>query len=146
MKKRVICTLCILLAMAVVGCNPVGMDETRLYITGAIFTDGSFNTPLEGVGVITTGTQETYNVLTGADGVFWIEVQLYSEGSEGSSSDGGKSTSDFTPGSATFSIAAYYADKVYYYGSEEYLFTVFAGDTLTLWDIGYTDFEENSGG
>ena len=38
MKIFAISVLSLLVVLAVAGCNPVGMDETRVYITGYIYT------------------------------------------------------------------------------------------------------------
>lgn len=138
MRKQIIYASGLLLAMAVAGCNPVGMEDTRIWVTGTIFVDGSFTQPAEGVGVMTIGTQESYVVVTDASGEFVIEIQLYSEPEE-EGSPRGKSTNDSTPGSASFSVKAFYGDMIYDYAAGE-TFTVFGGDTLSLYTIDLTDF------
>ena len=143
MRKQIISASGLLLAIAVAGCNPVGMEDTKVWVTGTIFIDGSFTQPAEGIGVMTTGTQESYVVSTDASGEFEIEIQLYNEpGVEGSS--GGKSANDATPGSVEFAVTAINGAMVYEYGGGE-IFTVFGGDTLSLYTIDLADFTEPDG-
>ncbi len=142
MRKQIITASGLLLAIAVAGCNPVGMEDTRVWVTGTIYVDSLFTQPAEGIGVMTIGTQETYVAITDVLGEFVIEIQLYNEVEEGSS--GGKSANDATPGSVSFSVKAIDGDREYAYGGGE-IFTVFGGDTLSLYTIDLTDFEEGTG-
>ena len=138
MKIFAISVLSLLVILAVAGCNPVGMDETRVYVTGIIYADALENFRAPGIGVSTTGTQETYVTETNANGVFWIEIQFYPEGEiiEGGSSG------FISTGSTTFGLRAYNAGgKEYYYGGDpEHTFTVFGGDTLSMYAINLTMF------
>ncbi len=138
MKIFAISVLSLLVILAVVGCNPVGMDKTRVYVTGIIYTDSLETIRAPGIGVATTQTQETYVTETNANGVFWLEIQFYPETGIGESSPGG------TPGSVAFGLRAYDAgSNVYFYGGdEEFTFTVVGGDTLTMYAINLTMFKE----
>ena len=137
MKIIAISVLSLLVILAVAGCNPVGMDNTRAYVTGIIYTDASETTRAAGIGVATTLTQETYVTETDPNGVFWIEIQFYPEVGIGSTSPGG------IPGNATFGLRAFDSGtKEYFYGGDEdYTFTVFGGDTLTMYAINLSMFE-----
>ena len=140
MKIFAISVLGLLVVLAVAGCNPLGMDKTRVYVTGLIFTNAQENTPAEGVGVSTTEAQETYVTETDSNGRFWIEIQFYPETAEGGVIG---STGSVTFGLKAFDLGA----LVYYYGGdEEYRFTVFGGDTLTMYSINLGMFEAKSGG
>lgn len=143
MKIFAISVLSLLVVLAVAGCNPVGMDKTRIYVTGFIYTDETENTGAEGIGVATTSDsyQETHVTQTNANGRFWIEIQFYPE-VEGSTTDGGDS------GSITFGVKAFdTGDNVYFYGGDEaFEFTVSGGDTLTMYDINLTMFESGKSG
>lgn len=142
MKKWIIFAIAITLLLAVIGCNPIGMEDTRLYVTGFIFIDSICTIPAEGIGVITTGTQESYVVVTDAQGEFWIEIQLYGEEEE----SGTKSGNTSTPGSATFGVKAINGDEEYIYGGENGTFTVFGGDTLSLYSVDLGSFAKPDGG
>ncbi|MEN8208152.1 MAG: hypothetical protein ABFR50_02765 [Candidatus Fermentibacteria bacterium] len=141
MKIFAISVLSLLVILAVAGCNPVGMDKTRVYVTGYIYTDPSETTGAEGIGVATTDTQESYVTETNANGSFWLEVQFYPETGISGTSQGG------IPGSVTFGLRAYdESANVYYYGgTEEFTFTVFGGDTLNLYSINLSMFSAKSG-
>ncbi len=137
MRIIAISVLGLLVLLAVTGCNPVGMDKTRVYVTGFIYTDPTENTGAEGISLETIDTQETYLTETDAGGRFWIEIQFYPEIGEGSTTPGGSS------GSVTFGL--YAIDKMgdrFNYGGD---FTVFGGDTLTMYDINLTMFGSKSG-
>lgn len=142
MRKQIISASGLLLAIAVAGCNPVGMEDTRIWVTGTIYVDPLFTEPAEGIGVMTEGTQESYVVVTNALGYFEIEIQLYSEPEEGSS--GVQSANDATPGSVSFTVKAINGNTEYQYGAGN-LFTVFGGDTLSLYTIDLTDFTQPDG-
>ncbi|MCD4848073.1 MAG: hypothetical protein K8R76_07780 [Candidatus Aegiribacteria sp.] len=143
MRKQTILASGILLAIAVAGCNPVGMEDTKIWVTGTIYVDSAFIQPAEGIGVITEGTQESYAVVTDASGEYVIEIQLYNETEEGGAA-GGKSTNDSTPGSAVFTVTAINGGMIYEYGAGAE-FTVFGGDTLSLYAIDLADFTQPDG-
>ncbi len=132
MRYCLVSVLAILVILAVAGCNPVGMDDTRVYVRGLIYTDSTHTTFAENIGVMTVGTQETYVTDTGANGRFWIEMQMYPD-SAGSGS-----------GSITFGLKAFHETNEYIYGGETGTFTVFGGDTLTMYDIDLDMFEAGS--
>lgn len=140
MRKQIITASGLLLAIAVAGCNPVGMDDTRIWVTGTIYVDPSFTQPAEDIGIVIEGTQESYVTVTDALGMFMIEIQLYSEG--GADPSDGESRLDATPGSATFIVTAYNGSSEYKYGGGNQ-FTVFGGDTLSLYTIDLLDFTED---
>ena len=129
MRYYIISVLAVLVVFAVVGCNPVGMDDTRAYVTGMVYTDSSETVPAEGVGLATVGTMETYVTETDANGVFWIEMQMYAD-----------SSGIGSQGSITFGLKAFdeLGNEYFYGGSEEFTFTVNAGDTLTMYSINRT--------
>ncbi|MCD4701542.1 MAG: hypothetical protein K8S24_06765 [Candidatus Aegiribacteria sp.] len=139
MKIFAISVLSLLVVLAVAGCNPVGMDKTRVYITGFIYTDTTENTGAEGIGVATTSEnyQETHVTQTNVNGLFWIEIQFYPEMKEGG-----------TSGSITFGVKAFdIGDNIYYYGGDEaFEFTVFGGDTLRMYDINLDMFKPAKSG
>lgn len=146
MKIYLISLLALVVSLAVVGCNPVGMDETRAYVKGVIYTDSTHTTYAQDVTVIATTINETSFYNTGADGRFFIEVQIYPEGESGSENSGqGISKGDFT-GMAEFSLTAYYGDTKFEYGGSGNQFVVAGGDTLSVWDIDLDMFEESSSG
>ena len=142
MKIFAISVLSLLVLLAVAGCNPVGMDKTRVYITGTIYTDSLETTGALGIGVETTETLESYIVETNINGVFLIEIQFYPEaGISGSSQSG-------IPGSVTFGLRAYdVSSNVYYYGGMQgHTFTASGGETLTMYDINLDMFETSKFG
>jgi len=142
MKIFAISVLSLLVILAVAGCNPVGMDKTRVYVTGIIYTDALETTGAPGIGVTTTGTQETYVTETNSSGVFWIEIQFYPETGIAGTSQGG------IPGSVTFGLRAFdaQAQEYYYGGDPDYTFTVFGGDTLNVYAINLTMFAASKSG
>ena len=142
MKIFAISVLSLLVILAVAGCNPVGMDKTRVYVTGIIYTDTLETTGAPGIGLATTQTQETYVTETDANGVFWIEIQFYPE-----SGISGTSQSGIT-GSVTFGLRAFdaHSHEYYYGGDPEYTFTVFGGDTLNLYAINMSMFAPSKSG
>ncbi len=142
MKIFAISVLSLLVILAVAGCNPVGMDKTRVYVTGIIYTDTTETTRAPGIGVATTMTQETYVTETNANGVFWLEIQFYPEAGIGSASQSGST------GSVTFGLRAFDDEsQVYYYGGNEgFEFTVFGGDTLTMYAINLDMFKASKSG
>lgn len=128
MKIFAISVLGLLVVLAVAGCNPVGMDDTRVYVRGLIFTDATHTAYAEGIGVMTFNTPESHVTTTGPDGRFWIEIQMYPD------------TNCSTPGAVKFGVSAFHGICQYNYGggggtSSDTTFTVFGGDTLTLYDI-----------
>jgi hypothetical protein len=128
----------LLAVLIVAGCNPVGMDETRCYVTGVVWTDSLENTKAQGVGIIVSGAQNSYSTETNANGLFWIEIQFYPEQLLEGGGIGGST------GSVEVGIQAIdeFGNIYYYGGDEEYLFTIFGGDTLTLYDINLDMFEQ----
>lgn len=128
MRYYIVSVVAVLVVFAVAGCNPVGMDETRAYVTGMVYTDSLETAPAEGVGITTIGTMEAYVTETDANGIFWIEMQMYADSSGGSQ------------GSITFGLKAFdeLGNDYFYGGNEEFTFTVNAGDTLTMYAINQT--------
>ena len=128
MRYYLISVLAVLVTIAVVGCNPVGMEDTKAYVTGLIFTDSSRTAFAENIGIMTLSTPETYITSTGADGRFWIEIQMYPD------------TASSSSGSTKFGLKAYNGSYMYVYGggtgsAGDTTFTVSGGDTLNLYDI-----------
>jgi len=134
MKYCLVSVLTVLVILAMTGCNPVGMDETRVYVRGLIYTDGTHTAFAEDIGLVAIGGSETYVASTGADGRFWLEMQMYAD------------TTGIATGNITFSLTAYHSTNEYVYGGTGGLFTVAAGDTLTMYDIDLTMFESSGGG
>jgi hypothetical protein len=127
----------VLLVVLAAGCNPVGMDDTRCWVRGRIYTDASRTTGAEDVGVFTIGTQESYVTMTNENGDFFIEIQLYPVQEEGFTG---------TTGTITFGLKATFEAMEYTYGAEdEFFFTVFGGDTLTMYDIDLSEFKPIQG-
>ncbi|MBN2587298.1 MAG: hypothetical protein JXA64_08125 [Candidatus Fermentibacteraceae bacterium] len=125
----------VLLAVIAAGCSPVGMDDTRCFVRGRIYTDNTRTTGMENVGVFTLGTQETYTAMTNANGDFFIEIQLYPEQVTEQGEYG-------ITGSVSFGLQATFGLQFYPYGiDDEFTFTVFGGDTLTMYDIDMTMFK-----
>ncbi len=79
MKIFAISLASLLTVLAVAGCNPVGMDDTRAYVTGIVWEDAAMTIRAPGVGIATEGTQTSYATQTNANGVYWIEIQFYPE-------------------------------------------------------------------
>jgi len=123
-----------LLVLLAASCNPVGMDETRVYVRGLIYTDSTRTAFAEGIGVLTLGTPETIVATTKPNGRFWIEIQMYPDST-------GMST-----GTVTFGVKAVNGSEEYNYGGEGVTFTVSGGDTLTMYDIDLDMFKSSSGG
>ncbi|MBD3277415.1 MAG: hypothetical protein GF388_03860 [Candidatus Aegiribacteria sp.] len=146
MKIYLISLLALVVSLAVVGCNPVGMDETRAYVQGVIYTDSTHTSYAEDVTVIAVTTNESSFYTTGTDGRFFIEVQIYPEGASGSGSSGTTSSKGDFSGVAQFSLTAYYGNTKFEYGGSGNQFVVAGGDTLSLWDIDLTMFQESSSG
>ena len=144
MKIYLTSMLILVVSLAVVGCNPVEMDETRAYVRGVIYTDSTHTAYAQDVTVMAVTTNESSFYNTGANGRFFLEVQIYPEGEGGSSARVG-SKGDFS-GVAEFSLTAYYGNTKFEYGGSGNQFAVAGGDTLTLWDIDLDMFEGSSGG
>ncbi|MCK4806659.1 MAG: hypothetical protein KAT09_03385 [Candidatus Aegiribacteria sp.] len=130
MKIFAISVLGLLVVLAVIGCSPLGMDKTRVYVTGYVYTDPTESTPAEGIGIATVGVvaQESHVTETDSNGRYWMEIQFYPEiGTE----EGGSS------GSVTFGLYAFdnLGNEYYYGGDKEFTFTVFGGDTLSMYSI-----------
>jgi len=134
MRYCLVIVLTVLVILVGAGCNPVGMDNTRVYVRGLIFSDSTHTAYAENVGVITLDTPESYITSTGANGRFWIEIQMYPD-STGSN-----------PGSVKFGLKAFSGTRVYSYGGTAGLFTVYGGDTLTVYDIDLDMFSASQGG
>lgn len=133
--RRYLLSSIALAAIIVAGCNPVGMDETRCFVRGYVYTDTSRTVPAEGIGIHTIGTQETYSAMTDQNGYYFIEIQMYPETQE----DGGYGG---ITGAATFGLHAVWSNLEYFYGgSNEFEFTVFGGDTLTMYTIDLSMFK-----
>ncbi len=132
MNRNVVLTM--IAALAVLsGCDPFGTDETRVYVTGTIWEDSNYTVPAGGVTLIVRGDSVNtfdHSYRTNADGVFFIEVQLYpAPGEEGVG---------FTlPGFATIGLSAHSGTKTYVYADlKQNPFFIECGDTLTVWDTG----------
>ena len=136
--KRMLLAAAVLTAIVVTGCNPFGTDETKVYVTGIIYTDSTFSLPAEGIAVLVTGGAETYLDATDAGGVFNIEVQFYSGGEGGG---GHKGTDGST---VTFGVKAIDGDREYVYGGTGGSFTITMGDTLALYPVDLTMFTERT--
>lgn len=127
----------VVIVLVAAGCNPVGMDDTRCYVQGRVYSNAARITGQENVGIFTLGTQETYMTMTNENGDFFIEIQLYPEvGTE----QGG------TSGSVSFGLQATYTSGTttieYIYGNdEEFEFVLFGGDTLNVYDIDLSMFK-----
>ena len=130
--KRIALASAALLAIAAAGCNPFGMDETRVYVHGNIYTDSTFSLPAEGIAVFVTGASETYLASTDAGGAFFFEIQIYA--------GGGPKGSDGS--SVSFAVKAINGIAYYDYGGTIGQFTVAGGDTLALYPIDLTMFKE----
>jgi hypothetical protein len=137
--KRLVFAAAVLMAIVVVGCNPLGTDETKVYLNGIIYTDSTFSLPAEGIAVMVTGASETYLELTDAGGVFNIEVQLYDGGGGGH-----KGTDGTTPGTVTITVRAINGTSEFIYGGTGGAFTLTAGDTLTMYPVDLTMFTEKT--
>jgi hypothetical protein len=139
--KRLVFAAAVLMAIVVVGCNPLGTDETKVYLNGIIYTDSTFSLPAEGIAVMVTGASETYLELTDAGGVFNIEIQLYDGTGGGGHSKG---TDGTTPGTVTITVRAINGTSELVYGGTGGAFTVTAGDTLTMYPVDLTMFTEKT--
>ncbi len=124
----------LLLAIVAAGCNPVGTENTKVWVTGTIYVDSTFTEPAECIGVMTEVTPETYVASTDAQGEFLIEIQLFHD-----------SEAEYT-GSVTFGIKAIDGLSEHEYGGDDATFTVFGGDTLTLYIIDLGDFKTSGSG
>lgn len=137
--KRLILAAAVLTAIAVTGCNPFGTDETKVFLTGIIYTDSTFSLPAEGIAVLVTGASETYLDATDAGGVFNIEIQFFEESGGGG---GGHKGTD--AGTISFGVKAIDGDREYIYGGTGGTFTISMGDTLTMYPVDLTMFTERT--
>jgi len=133
--KRLLLAAAVLTAIAVTGCNPFGTDETKVWVTGIIYTDSTFSLPAEGIAVLVSGAAETYLETTDAGGVFDVEIQFYEQGEDPKGSDGS---------TVTFSVRAIDGDREYVYGGTGGSFTITMGDTLTMYPVDLTMFTEKT--
>ena len=134
MRYCLILVLTVLVILVGAGCNPVGMDNTRVYVRGLIYTDSTHTAYAQNVGIMTLDTPESYITSTGADGRFWIEIQMYPD------------SSGSNPGSVKFGLKAFSGKLTYSYGCTTGKFTVFGGDTLTVYDVDLDMFTASQGG
>lgn len=133
--KRIALASAALLAIVTAGCNPFGLDETRVYVNGVIYTDSTFSLPAEGVAVMVTGAVETYLTATDAAGMFTFEIQGYG-------SSGGVSPKGADGGIISFSVKALNGTAQYTYGGTGGTFLVAGGDTLNLYPVDLTMFKD----
>lgn len=130
--KRLLVLCCAAAVLVLAGCDPFGTDETKSYITGTVYTDETFTTPLEGATIHMTGDSiNTYSqtTITDANGQFFMDIQLYP--SPGSGGDFGYSM----PGYAVLGLDAHYNGGVYVYAAiKQDPITIPVGDTLVVWD------------
>jgi hypothetical protein len=137
--KRLVFAAALLMAIVAAGCNPFGMDETKVYLNGIIYTDSTFSLPAEGIAVLVTGASETYLETTDAGGVFNVEVQIY-DGSGG----GHKGTDGTSSGTVTLTVRAINGDTEYLYGGTGAVFTITAGDTMSMYPVDLTMFTKKT--
>ncbi|MGM0627698.1 MAG: hypothetical protein ACQETZ_06025 [Candidatus Fermentibacterota bacterium] len=142
--KRLMVIGSIVLALAVVGCDLFGKEDTRIYVWGMIYEDVAFETPAPGVTVYLRGDSTTvYNqsVQTDGDGRFFFEAQVYP--STGEAAGGVGYTMDEL---ATFGLEATYNGNWYIYADfDENPFTLGIGDTLRVEDISLQSFGGGGG-
>ncbi len=129
--KRIALASAALLAIAAASCNPFGMDETKVYVNGIIYTDSTHSLPAEGVAVIITKAAETYLSTTDAGGMFHFEIQIYAGGGP-KGVDGPN---------VTFGILAVNNLAEYTYIGDGGSYTIEGGDTLSLYPIDLTMFK-----
>lgn len=146
MKKTILALVAFSMLVITVGCDPFGSSETMIYVTGKIYVDAAMTTPAEGVGVellVDPDSSAVYsqNVFTNSSGVFFMEVQMYPSLPNGESGTGYS-----MPSSVKVGLKAHYNDTFYEYNSYAEGWIVSAGDTLTVWDVSITEFEDPSGG
>jgi hypothetical protein len=134
MKKIVLC-IGIAAVLVIFGCDPLGTEETKVYVTGIIYADTVNGTPLEGVVVILELNPDTTNVhtndvMTNAAGVFFMEVQVYP------SPPAGDVTGYTMPSVGIFGLSAHYSDWFYLYrDGASNPFQIGIGDTLYVWPV-----------
>ncbi|MFO7949310.1 MAG: hypothetical protein R6U36_02970 [Candidatus Fermentibacteraceae bacterium] len=137
--KRLLVIGSIVLALALMGCDLFGKEDTRIYVWGRIYEDTTFTTPAEGVTVYMRGDSTTVydqSVMTDATGTWLIEAQVYPDpaGDEGGM---GYSMDEY----ATFGLDAWYKGMFYLWADmETNPITLGIGDTLRIADIALDNF------
>ena len=148
--KRLIAISVLALLLVAAGCDLFGLDQTRGYITGTIYTDSTWTVPAEGIWVFLQGDTTTVysqSITTDVNGVFLMEIDIYPEVTEG---EGGGVTYSF-PDEIAIGIFAVHPDNpnyAYVYGDKtQNPLTLGVGDTLYLWPIDLEHFnDQNPGG
>ena len=120
--------------IAALSCDPIGTEETKVWVTGYIYEDSLLGEGLEGALVMLEMDPDSFMVtsstaMTNADGRFMMEIQVYpflpEEGTTGYS----------MPGLIFFGLSTSYGSWSYVYRTMEDPFIVGIGDTLYVWPI-----------
>jgi hypothetical protein len=119
------------------SCDPLGTEDTKVWVTGVIYDDTSMTQGLPGAVVYLDIAPDTFQIsssdcMTDANGRFWMEIQVYpdlpAEGTTGYS----------MPSFIYFGLKASYGSWTYVYATfVQDPFVVNVGDTLNVWPIGY---------
>ena len=116
--------------------DPVGTEETKVWVTGFIYEDSLLGNGLEGAVIILDLEPDTFNIsssdaMTNTDGRFMMEIQVYpdipEEGVMGYS----------MPSLIYFGLVAHYGAWSYTYATWEDPLFVDLGDTLYVWPVVY---------
>ena len=122
--------------IAALSCDPIGTEDTKVWITGYVYADSAMTTPQEGVVMMLEVDPDSVNVsssdvMTSANGLFMMEVQAYPDlpDEEG--------TTGYTmPAMIEVGLSAHYGSWTYTYRTAEDPFIIAIGDTLYVWPIG----------
>jgi hypothetical protein len=135
MKKIAVCIGAVVV-IAALSCDPIGTEETKVWVTGIIYEDSLLGDGLEGAMLMLEMLPDTFNVsssdvMTDVNGRFMMEIQVYpdlpDEGSTGYS----------MPSLIFFGLSAHYGSWNYIYRSLDNPFIVGIGDTLYVWPVTY---------
>ena len=119
------------------SCDPIGTEETKVWVTGYIYADSMQGDGLEGAMVMIEMHPDSFNVsssdvMTDANGRFMMEIQVYPD----LPAEGG-TTGYSMPALIFFGLSARYGSWTYIYRPFEDPFIVGIGDTLFVWPIVY---------
>ena len=134
--KKIAVILGAVAVFAALSCDPIGTEDTKVWVTGTIYEDSLLGQGLEGAVLYLDLEPDTFQVtssdaMTNVNGVFMMEIQVYpdlpAEGATGYS----------MPAIIYFGLWARYGSWIYSYASWEDPFIMDIGDTLHVWPVVY---------
>jgi hypothetical protein len=136
--KKIAVILGALAVIAALSCDPLGTEDTKIWVTGQVFTTDSLGDDQGMPGVIVyldlkpdTFQISSSNAVTDSSGRFWMEIQVYPDLPE-------EGTTGYTmPPFIYFGLIANYDEWFYVYATWDNPFVVDLGDTLQVWPVWY---------